>query len=151
KGLVTARDVYAAWQAEPIGLKEGLCPVYFVAYVLSRHEKTALYRDRVFQARFDDLSVEYLSRDPADIQLRKVDLSKSTRELLASLAQIAGLPDDATPFSIARELVAQFEVLEPWTKRTQRLSGSTLDLRDTLKRATDPNRLIFDDLARFAN
>lgn len=151
RALVSAQDIYNSWTAEPIGLKEGLCPVYFVAYVLSRREQIALYRDLMFQARFDDLSVEYLARDPKDIQVRKVDLTKSTRELLTSLAQVVGLPNEATPFSIARELVAQFDALEPWTKRTQRLSRSALDLRDTLKRATDPNRLVFDDLAHFAS
>jgi len=150
RGLVTANDIYHAWTSEPIGLKEGLCPVYFTAFVLSRRDTTALYRDRVFQARFDDLSVEYLSRDPADIQIRKVDLTRSTRELLTSLAEIVGLSEEATPFSIARELVSQFDALEPWTRRTQRLSPRALDLRETLKRATDPNRLVFDDLAGFA-
>lgn len=150
RSLISAQDVYEAWMAEPIGLKQGLCPAFFVAYMLTRREQIALYRDRMFQARFDDLSVEYLARDPKDIQIRKVDLTRSTRQLLASLADIVGLAEDAAPFSIARELVAQYDALEPWTKRTQRLSARALDLRDILKRATDPNRLVFDDLARFA-
>lgn len=151
KSLVTAQEVFDVWTAQPIGLKEGLCPVYFLAYVLSRRETLGLYRDRVFQARFDDLSVEFLARDARDIQIRRIDLSQSTRDLLASLAQIVGLKDQATPFSIARELVAQFDELPPWTRRTQRLSPSAFDLRETLKRATDPNQLVFDDLARLSS
>jgi hypothetical protein len=151
KPLVSARDIYNVWMAQPIGLKEGLCPVYFTAYLLSRRETLGLYRDRVFQARVDDLTVEFLARDARDIQIRKIDLSQSTRDLLAALTQVVGLKDQATPFSIARELVAQFDELPPWTRRTQRLSSSAFDLRETLKRATDPNQLVFDDLARLSS
>jgi hypothetical protein len=151
KALVSAQDVFHVWTAKPIGLKEGLCPVYFLAYALSRRESLGLYRDRIFQARFDDLSVEFLARDARDIQIRKIDLSQSTRDLLLSLAQAIGLKDGATPFSIAKELVAQFDELPPWTKRTQRLSSSTFDLRELLKRASDPNQLVFDDLARLSS
>lgn len=147
--LVSAQDVYDAWRSEPIGLKDGLCPVYFVAYALSRREGLAFYRDRVFQARLDELSIEFLARDAADLQIRKVVLTADTRSLLASLAQVVSLPAEASPFSIARELVSQFDALEPWTRRTQRLSVRALNLREMLKRATDPNRLVFDDLASF--
>lgn len=150
KQLVTAQDVYRTWTAEPIGLKEGLCPVYFVAYVLSRRDTLGLYRDRIFQARFDDLSVEYLVRDARDIQIRRVDLSNATRSLLTALSEVVGLTQDATPFAIARELVSQYDGLPSWTKRTQRLSPRAFDLREILKRASDPNQLLFDDLARLS-
>ncbi len=66
-----------------------------MAYILSRRETLGLYRDRVFQARFDDLSVEFLARDARDIQIRKIDLSQSTRDLLAALAQVVGLKEQA--------------------------------------------------------
>jgi hypothetical protein len=145
--LVTAQTIYDAWKREPIGLKEGLCPVFFVAYAQTRRNGLALYREGVFQSQFDELTIEFLARDAADLQIRRVELTPATRELLGALAHVVGLNDDATPFAIAKELVAQYENLEPWTKRTGRLSPRALKLRDVLKRAADPNRLLFDDLS----
>ncbi len=145
--IIAAQAIYDAWKSEPIGLKEGLCPVYFVAYVLTRRSRLALYREQVFQSQLDELSVEFLARDPSDIQIRRVELNTATRELLSVLAEVVGVPVGATPFLVAKELVARFETLEPWTKRTGRLSPSALQLRGVLKHAADPNRLLFDDLA----
>lgn len=147
EGLVSAQTIYDVWRKEPIGAKDGLCPVFFVAYAQTRRNRIALYREGVFQSQFDELTIEFLARDAADVQIRRVELTNATRDLLVSLAAIVGLGEDATPFAIAKELVTQFEALEPWTKRTGRLSPSALQLRDLLKRAADPNRLLFDDLA----
>jgi hypothetical protein len=50
------------------------------------------------------------------------------------------------PIDIARGLVAAYEQLESWTKRTTRLSAGAIRIRDILKHASDPNRLILDDI-----
>lgn len=145
--LVTAKTIYDAWKREPIGLKDGLCPIFFVAYAQTRRNGLALYREGVFQPQFDELTIEFLARDPADLQIRRIELTNATRDLLLAMAHVVSLNEDATPFAIAKELVAQYENLEPWTKRTGRLSPRALKLRDVLKRAADPNRLLFDDLS----
>ena len=50
------------------------------------------------------------------------------------------------PIDVARALVAAYEQLEPWTKRTMRLSADAVRIRNVFKHASDPNRLLFDDL-----
>lgn len=149
-GLVSASDILDAWQAAPIGLKRGLGPVYLVAYILSRRDRVATYSDGLFQAGFNDLCVEYLVRDPADITLRRIALEGFVGEALETLGRLVAPSSPRTPLAVARMIVEDYDRLVPWTKRTQDLSAGALKLRETLKRASDPNKLLFDDLPDLA-
>jgi hypothetical protein len=50
------------------------------------------------------------------------------------------------PIDVARGLVAIYEKLPPWTKRTMQLSANAVRVRDLFKSARDPNRFLFDDI-----
>jgi hypothetical protein len=50
------------------------------------------------------------------------------------------------PLDVARALVAAYELLEPWSKRTTRLGANAIQIRNVFKQASDPNRFLFDDL-----
>ncbi|WP_420607268.1 hypothetical protein [Novosphingopyxis sp.] len=147
-GIVEGNAIIAAWGRPPIGLKAGLGPVFFVAYLLSRRESVAVYSEGKFQAGFSELDVEILARNPADIALRKVDMTGVVGATLRELSQLLGIEGVAAPLVVAREIVGQFDNLVPWTSRTQTLSPLTLKVREILKRASDPNKLLFDDLPR---
>ena len=152
-GTVTGLDqLYSVWRTEPFGVKDGLMPVLAVAYILSRRDHLAFYRQTVFQARFTELDIDYLAKDPHDIQLRWLDLNEKTHELLLGLADVVRVTNSIQecialkPIDIARGLVATYDQLEAWTKRTTRLTAETLRVRDILKHANDPNKLLLDDL-----
>ena len=150
--VVSLEELFDVWRARPYGVKDGLLPVMAVAYILSRRENIAFYRENVFQARFTDLDIDYLARDPRDIQLRWLDINGPTQRLLLGMTEIAQEFDEnkscttLKPIDVARALVAAYEGLEPWTKRTMRLSADSVRIRSVFKHASDPNRLLFDDL-----
>ena len=50
------------------------------------------------------------------------------------------------PIDVARGLVSLYDRLPPWVDRTQRLSANARRLRQLFKQASDPNRLIFDEI-----
>src|SRR5690606_27571683 len=50
------------------------------------------------------------------------------------------------PIDVARGLVAIYEDLPAWTKRTMQLSANAVRVRDLFKRARDPNQFLFDDI-----
>lgn len=74
---VSLGELFDVWRARPYGVKDGLLPVLAVAYILSRRTNIAFYRENVFQARFTDLDVDYLSNDSRDIQLRWLEKKPS--------------------------------------------------------------------------
>ena len=153
---VLLSEIYDLWSAEPFGLKPGLRPILAVAYIQSKRTEVAFYRQRIFQARFTDLDIDYLAKDPSDIQLRWMNLNDIGRRLLSGLAEVVRDIDSANelsnlePIDVGRGLISIYVSLPQWTKRTMRLSEGTIHIRGLLKKANDPNQLIFNDLPQLA-
>ena len=151
---VPITEIYDIWCRAPFGIKDGLLPVLVVAFLLSQRGTLAIYRQGVFQAQVSDLDIDYLAKDPADIQLRWMDLSDMSRRLLSEMADIVRELDEENtlahlePIDVAKGLVAIYDRLPPWVGRTQRLSGNAKRIRHLFKQANDPNRLIFDDIPK---
>ena len=149
---VTVEEIHEVWRRPPFGIKEGLLPVLSVAFYISNQHNLALYRDGLFQVKISELDVDFLVRDPSDIQLRWMELSDTSRALLADLAQVIRELDEENPLThlepldVARGLVAIYDQLPPWVGRTQQLSSNAKRIRQLFKLANDPNRLIFDDI-----
>lgn len=149
---VSLAEIYELWRSSPFGIKDGIMPVLAVAYILSSQNTVAFYRQGLFQARFKDLDVDYLAKDPRDIQLRWMNLTEVSRRLLSGMAEIVRDLDRSNtleilePIDVGRGLIAIFDGLQPWTKRTMRLSSNAVHIRGIFKKANDPNRLLFNDL-----
>ena len=154
---VAISEVYDIWRRTPFGIKDGILPVLAVAFLLSQRATLAFYRLGIFQARVSDLDIDYLAKDPADVQLRWMDLSDMSRRLLSDMADIVRELDEGNtlanlePIDVAKGLVAIYDRLPPWVSRTQRLSGNAKRIRHLFKQANDPNRLIFDDIPKVLN
>lgn len=149
---VMISELYAIWESPPLGIKRGLMPVLAVAFLLSKKENLAIYREGIFQARFTDLDVDYLAKDPESIQLRWMDLSNVSTGLLTGLAKVVRKLDtgnellELTAIDVARGLISVFDRLPNWTKRTQKISNNAKLVRSIFKNAYDPNQLLFTDL-----
>ena len=108
----------------------------------------------MFQARLTDLDVDYLARDSRDLQVRWMNLTAVSRDLLSSLASVVRDLDESNelrslvPIDVARGLVAIHDRIPPWSGVLSGLSRNALAIRQIFKKARDPNRLIFDDLPR---
>lgn len=149
---VAFSELFDEWRKPPFGVKDGMMPLLAVAFVLSQRDKIAVYRDGIFRAKFDDVDVDYLAKDPAFIQLRWMDLGDVARRLLSSMAEVVRDLDNTNelvhlePIDVGRGLVAIYDQLPKWTERTMRLSANAVNIRDLFKRAHDPNQFLFDDI-----
>ena len=149
---VAISELFDEWRKPPFGVKDGLMPILAVAFVLSRRDKLAVYRDGIFRAIFDDVDVDYLAKDAAFIQLRWMDLTDIARRLLSDMAQVVRDLDESNelvhlePIDVARGLVAIYDRLPKWTERTMRLSSNAVNIRELFRRAHDPNQFLFDDI-----
>ena len=149
---VTVSELFNIWSKPPYGIKRGIMPVLAIAFIQSQRDTLAVYRDGIFQVRFDDIDAEYLAKDAAIIQLRWMDLTNIARRLLLNMAEVVRDLDKTNelvhlePIDVGRGLMSIFEQLPQWTKRTMRLSANAARIRDLFKRAHDPNRFLFDDI-----
>ena len=151
---VPVSEIYDIWREQPFGIKDGLLPVLIAAFILSQPRDVAFYRQSIFQARVTDLDMDYLAKDPRDVQLRWMDLSETSRQLLSDMAGIVRTLDedntlpDLEPIDVAKGLVSIHDRLPTWVGRTQHLSSNAKRVRQLFKQASDPNSLIFDDIPR---
>lgn len=148
---VSISELYGLWSERPFGIKAGLLPLLAVCFILANRSILAVYRSDVFQSKFNDLDVDYLTANPSSIELRWMDLPDSSREILfglASLVQHDTAVGSPRPIDVGRGLVAIYENLTPWVKKTRHLSKNAFIVRDLFKLASDPNKLIFDDIPK---
>ena len=149
---VATSEIFGLWRKPPFGVKDGLLPILSVTFILSQRDKLAIYRNGLFKARIDEVDVEYLAKDASTIQIRWMDLSDIARKMLSDMAAIVRDLDETNqlthlePLDVARGLVAIYDQLPQWTKRTMRLSANAVRIRDMFKRARDPNKFLFDDI-----
>ena len=149
---VAVSEIFDEWRKPPFGVKDGLMPILAVAFMLSQRDKLAVYREGIFRARFDDVDVDYLAKDAGAIQLRWMNLTEVSRRLLSDMAKIVRALDSENelvhlePIDVARGLVAIFDRLPQWTRRTMRLSANAVHVREIFNRANDPNKFLFDDI-----
>ena len=147
------RNLLTLWQAPPYGLRDGLFPVFAIAYILSRADAVAIYLDEAFQPRLRSLLTDRLAQDPGCIRVRWSTVTDFHRRILSGVAEAiashGGLPDGgsvAEPLEIARGLVGVITSLKPWTLRTGRLSPTAVQVRNLGKLANDPNKFLLDDI-----
>ena len=151
---VAFSEIFDQWRMPPFGIKEGVQEVLGVAYALSMRGRLAFYRTGVFQSGLTDLDADFLINDSRDLQLRWLELDAASKRLLAGIRGVVSeVSADAeeiedSPLETARALVAAFDALEPWTKRTSWLSPATLEIRNVLRHAADPNTLLFDEMPK---
>ena len=86
--LIEIAQLYDVWRKPPFGIKDGLMPILAVAFILSKQEKVAIYRDKVFRSQFNDVDIDYLVKDAKFIQLRWIDFSKDATRLLSGMREI---------------------------------------------------------------
>ena len=154
KKTIEVSELHDLWRAPPYGVKDGMLPVLSVAFILSHREKLAIYREGLYKARFDDIGcrLSWQRMQARTIQIRWMDLSDIARRLLSEMAAIVRDLDETNrltqlePIDVARGLVAIYDRLPQWTKRTMRLSANAVRIRDMFKRARDPNKFLFDDI-----
>ena len=149
---VAVSEIFDEWRKPPYGVKDGIMPVLVIAFLLTHREKLAIYREGMFRARFDDVDIDYLAKDSSSIQLRWMNMTGISRRLLSEMAAVVRALDSDNelahlePIDVARGLVAIFDRLPQWTKRTMRLSANAVQVREIFNRASDPNKFLFDDL-----
>ena len=152
---VSLADVYDQWSKPPFGIKAGLYNFLALAYMLSRKNKIAVYRDGSYIPEVNDLLVDYLLKSPKTISLKLIDADDVTGHILPAIAQLLNtlqstnqIPLTASPLTIARKLVQIIDKLPPWVLKTKTLSKRTTKFREIVKSANDPNKLLLEDIEK---
>ncbi len=150
---VSAKEVYQQWKEPPFGVREGLQPVLFLAYLMTRLDRYTVYVQNQMEADLTDLTVDLLVQDPAHLTLRVYDPDARKRKLFSAIRDtVSALLPDTTEIDLedvvglARGLVAIVRNQPAFSARTSRLSKPTLAVRAAIRSANDPHVLLHETL-----
>jgi len=148
---VQLADVYDLWKKPPFGLKEGLMPFLAVLFMLAERRNLSHYREGIFLSTISDVDVDYVLKAPQAVQLRWIEMNRTTKKLLSDLANAVGEIVDRpvatlSPLEVGRALISAYENSAPWVQKTSRLPEHAKRVRALFKRSNDPQKFAFDDI-----
>ena len=143
--------IFAIWRSRPVGMKDGLHPIFGLAYMLSHRNIIAVYLDGVFCSTVGDLLIDRLLQDPGSIRLRHSEISSDDAAILRGVSSIIGELtgkeiEAAEPLLVGRHLVSLVTEVPSWVRRTSTLSPGARKVRDLAISAHDPNKFMLDDI-----
>lgn len=146
-------ELYARLQSAPFGLRDGPIPILLATALQLYRETIALYEAGVFVPSLRIEVLERLMRRPEDFEIQSHRLSQVQRATLRALEEIVAGRDAAgdhrgraSLLSVAKALVLFVAHLPPFAKQTRRLASDIAAARDRILEASDPAKLVFEDL-----
>jgi ABC-type molybdenum transport system ATPase subunit/photorepair protein PhrA len=154
---ISILELYEKWRNEPFGIKTGLLSFLMLAYILTRDNVIAVYRDNIYNAEINDFLVEHIYLNPKSISIKYIKTDNINNNIITALINVINdigneeLDNQSEPLQVAQKLVAIVDNLHPWVLKTKLLSKETTQFRELIKSSNDPNKLIFDDLSKILN
>ncbi|NVK20675.1 MAG: hypothetical protein HWE30_18445 [Methylocystaceae bacterium] len=149
--LTDLTEVYNEWTLPPFGLANGVLPVLALTYMLSRRSELAIHLHGKFRPRWEPIIVHDMLADPKLLSVRKTKLSGFREKVLINLHEtmerLSNRKLKREAFDVAKAMVSFFMRLPEWVHATNELSQDAKMVRSILKLASDPNKLLFEDLA----
>jgi hypothetical protein len=148
---IEVAKIHALWAAPPFGVRRGVMPFIFTAFLQAHKGNLALYKDGMFIPRVTDADIDEYLQDPSRFSTRWILIDQEKSGILSGISEIlkeVGASANASdPLEAARGLVALVFGLPAWSQRTQTISENARAVRDTLLKASDPHKVLFIDLA----
>jgi hypothetical protein len=149
-------ELFNLLQEPPFGLKNGVIPVILCVLLLADRDHVALYENGAFVHELRIEVFERLFRVPEKFEIQQYLVDETTQQtfqaLQTTLARISpaqlGFQDNSINLLQAiKPLIIFTAKLPAYTKKTKKLDlPETLQVREALLRASDPHKLLFEDL-----
>ena len=141
-------------KARPFKLKQGVIDLWIPTYLIIKKNDYSLYNDSgVFIPFINREVLDIMQKSPGGFQIKafnvegvKLDLYNKYREAL-SLSQDSEFTA-ASLIETIRPFLVFYKKLNKYTKQTKRLKKTTLQFRNVLSTAKDPEKTFFEDLPR---
>ena len=148
---INVADIHDRWAQAPYGVRKGVMPVIFTAFLMAHKANLALYKNNTFIPRVTEADIDEYLQDEANFSMRWIVIDKQKANILAGIAhileEVGASATTHDPLEAARGLVALVFGLPSWSQRTQSISEESRAVRDTLLKASDPHKVLFIDLA----
>src|SRR5690606_689918 len=85
---ITVDKIYELWSLPPFGVKKGVLPVLFFAFLLAHKNTIAIYKDSMFMPYLEDVDIDECLQSPNRFSLRWVALDQSKNKILEDISNL---------------------------------------------------------------
>ncbi|MGD7036932.1 hypothetical protein [Methylotuvimicrobium buryatense] len=140
--------LYKLLSKPPYGIKQGVVPLLFIAYYLSKQRSLALYESGVFCPHVSQEYFEILLKRPELFSIEAFDFSGIRADLFNQyLEKLVGKsPENSTLLDIVKPLAKFIHQLPPYTLASRNLDQKAQAVRDAFQNTQSPMQLLFKEL-----
>jgi len=152
---VNVQDLIDELAAPPIGLRAGPATVLISLYIIGFQKAIALFERNTFIAAITPEHFMRMFRSPKNFEFRQFSIDRKITQTLQAYAAILNsvgvqTTDEIGTAEVAREVVRWYLRLPQYAKVTSSVSPLAREIRDVIKKATDPSILLFESLPQAA-
>ena len=141
-GRVGLKEALDTMQAPPYGVKAGVAPVLALAVILAGSGSIALYEHGSLRPAITPDVVERMLRNPGNFSVKEMSESSPDRQVLCHL--IGG--EGAGTIDAVRAVLGRTSRMTSWAWSTAHIGNKAALVRDALKRAVEPDVLLYEQL-----
>lgn len=152
-GRVNLNDIYAVLLSPPIGMKAAVIPVFITAGLLAFSDEIALYEHGTFKPQLTSEISERMARNPQHFDIKHfANTTGARRQVIDALATRLDIKPRfrkhrvSNVLSAVGHLVSRISKLNNFTLNTNDLQSSTLNVKQSLVKAVEPDELLFKSL-----
>jgi hypothetical protein len=149
---ISVESIYALLSREPYGIKEGILPILLVAMYQAMNKEFAMCEAGQFVPFLTQEVLEGLLKTPAAYTLQRVRTNTAQRALHSAYASVLlGQPSAQSEVSLIamlQPLAKMIMSLPDYSRRTRRISGEAVAVRDLFLSAKTPVQLLFSDIPK---
>ena len=133
--------------APPYGVKSGVFPILFLHYYLIHKHEIAAYEDGLYIPALTYEHLERLVKRPDAFSFQRFRIDGVRAVLFDEYAKaLFGETKKVDVLGVARPLTKFMFDLDDYTKKTRRLSASTLKIREAFFLSKSPEKLLLSEL-----
>ena len=148
--FVTLDDIFKKIEQPPFGIKKTLHPLIAFMYFLTRQDELVLYIEKLFIPELKEAFLDEFTHDPRRISFKYFKITESKKKIINKLSNELrknfNTHTEENSLDAARTLVKIIMTLPNVSKNTLNISQEARELRLIIKKANDPNKVIFNDI-----
>lgn len=150
KQTLTLHELYDFWKAPPYGLKDGVLPIYALLFLIFNLNELAFYDRELYITDLSSEVVDALLVQGDGFSIKSYqhldNYSAITQHVKEAVENCLHEPVDLKPLLLARKIVKFAFKLSNLAATTSKASAKAKTLRARIKMASDPIKLIYEDL-----
>ena len=155
---VNFEEIFESLILPPIGMKQGAIPIFITAAFLVYQDEIAIYERGTFNPLLTPEMLERMVKNPSHFEFKHFANSTNARRIVIdTLAKRFQLKPKfrkhrvSNVLNIVNHIVLTVNQLNDFAVGTNCLSSRTIEVRDTILSAVEPDLLIFESLPRSVN